>query len=263
MVLSGDGGDEFFAGYHSYRGWLDQLISPGHPRRPLWKQLIRPALRRVLPQRFPPDPAIAHPGVEDWLAFHNCVCRADVNTLIRPEFVEAMGQTPPTMASAFSLAAAEDPLARARSVDIYNYLPCDILTKVDIASMMHGLESRTPFVDVRIAELAATIPMEILIHNHGGMEGWQGKQPFRQILKRDLPSSFVDRRKQGFGIPLERWLFATPQDQDQLKERLLSSNSRINQWLSPTAVQQAVTQRAETQVWHLLVLEEWMEQNHF
>src|SRR5439155_22098179 len=90
---------------------------------------------------------------------------------------------------------------------IHHYLSAHILTKVDSAAMMHGLECRTPLTDVCIAELVATTPPELLIRKEGEPGEWRGKQPFREILSRQFPERFVNRVKTGFGIPIDVWLF--------------------------------------------------------
>lgn len=149
-------------------------------------------------------------------------------------------------------------------VDIRHYLPADILTKVDIASMMHGLESRTPLTDVRVAELAGQIPSEMLIKNRGDKTdwtSWEGKQPFRKILRQRFSNAFVDRKKMGFGIPLPQWLFGTPERREEVYERLLGPDSRILQFLDREAVAKVLVNRRVYYTWHLLFLEEWLRQH--
>ena len=75
--------------------------------------------------------------------------------------------------------------------------------------------------------------------------------------------NFVDRTKQGFGIPVREWLFGNNRRANETREHLLSSSARINQWLNPLAVKNILDQELGYQTWHLLVLEEWLEQNRF
>ena len=84
--------------------------------------------------------------------------------------------------------------------DQLNYLPDDILVKVDRASMSVGLETRAPFLDHKVFEFAWSIPNDWRIDNNGG------KKILREILYKHVPKTFVDRPKQGFGMPVNEWL---------------------------------------------------------
>ena len=258
MVLSGDGGDEFFAGYNSYRQWMHTLHPPV-PQRPLWKAVIRPWLTRLHPTRWPgdlPDPTLAL-----WLRNVNTLLPEDSEALWRPEFRSHVQSFPDSMRCAFEEPTGQPAITRSRNVDIHHYLPSDILTKVDIAAMMHGLECRTPLTDVRIAELAATIPPELLIRREREEGEWLGKQPFRKVLSRRFPDRFVNRTKMGFGIPVAEWLFGHEQNRCHVRELLLSSDSRIASWLDRAAVKRILDARRAYPAWNLIFLEEWMRQN--
>jgi len=260
MVLTGDGGDEFFAGYKSYRSWLHTLNSP-LPQRPVWKAAIRPLLTRIRPDRWPPDRR--DPTLAVWLRNVSTLQPAESEALWRPEFRDNVESFPDSMRNAFEDPALAPPITRSRNVDIHNYLPSDILTKVDIAAMMHGLECRTPLTDVVIAELVATIPPEVLIRREGEEGEWRGKLPFRRVLSRQFHDNFVNRTKMGFGIPVDEWLFGDQKKNCQVKERLLSRDSRIAQWLNPKSVQCIIAAKRGYPTWNLVVLEEWLTQNRF
>ncbi len=254
MVLTGDGGDEFFAGYLSYQNWLNKLYQNIH-RRPLWKAVIRPLLTRISTRRWPPDrlkPTFAH-----WL---HCGPGSSKN-LWRREFHEDLETFPSSMQLAFEETVGQHPVTCSRNVDIHHYLPSDILTKVDVAAMMHGLECRTPLTDVRVAELVARIPPEILIRKDCPEGEWRGKQPFRNILSQNFSQNFVNRTKMGFGIPIDEWLFGNVQKNAQVRQILLSRDSRILQWLAPRKVKFILDKRQGAMSWNLLFLEEWMRQN--
>jgi asparagine synthase (glutamine-hydrolysing) len=129
--------------------------------------------------------------------------------------------------------------------------------------MMHGLECRTPLTDVRVAELVATVPPEYLIRKDCEQGEWRGKQPFRKVLSHRFRDGFVNRMKMGFGIPVKEWLFGDEQKSCQIRERLLSSDSRIATWLDRAAVERILDARRGYPSWNLLFLEEWMRQNRF
>lgn len=261
MVLTGDGGDEFFAGYKSYRKWAHSLNSSPTRRAP-WKAAIRPWLTTIHPRRWPPDERESV-SCTNWLRKVNVLEAEEAEALWRPEFRASVDSCPGSMRSAFEETALDCPITRARNVDIHNYLPSDILTKVDIAAMMHGLECRTPLTDSRIAELVATIPPEIVIRREGAGDEWHGKRPFRKILSRGFSHGFVNRTKMGFGIPVDEWLFGDMKTKCQIKDRLLSRDTRLAHWLDRKVLKRIIAAKRGYPTWNLLILDEWLRQNRF
>jgi asparagine synthase (glutamine-hydrolysing) len=267
MVLSGDGGDEFFAGYQSYSKWLGWMnnVRKKHPsrQRTAWKNRARVALSWLMPRRYAPDPPFPRPTLPDWMNIHSVFWSQHIEPLLQPEFAREVDFEPEAMRNAFAAVNGHPDVTLARSVDINGYLPNDILTKVDIASMMHGLESRTPLTDVRIAELSGRIPWHRLIEEGGRDFGWTGKLPLRRILSRKFSPEFINRPKQGFSIPILEWLHDDSKESRAIHERLRAPHSRLTKWLRPDGIRQVLDRRHGSQTWHLLVLVEWLEQNRF
>jgi len=211
VALSGDGGDEGFVGYNRYHlaGRIDRLFRPGSLGRPALAALIRvmhpaavDALVGFLPKRHRPFSAS-----DKLLKLEELLRQPDadrafpflVSTFARPSEAIAV---PPADAFDRELASTGDllPIDRMRLLDQLAYLPGDILTKVDRASMAYGLEARVPLLDHRVLELAWSIPLK----HH--LRGKRTKALLREVLYRRLPRDLVDRPKMGFAIPLADWL---------------------------------------------------------
>ncbi|MGZ5474312.1 MAG: asparagine synthetase B family protein, partial [Thermoanaerobaculia bacterium] len=176
VALTGDGGDELFAGYHHhFLGARLQRRVRSVPR------FARGAVGRAL-QLVPRTRALGR-GLEedDPLARYR-------------DTMKLQSQLP-------RLSRSEDwPTEMAMFLDFVTYLPDDILVKVDRASMAVSLEAREPFLDHRVIEFAWSLPLSMKIRDD------RGKWIARQLLRRYLPDALVDREKQGFGLPLAQWL---------------------------------------------------------
>jgi len=240
VALSGDGGDENFAGYE-HRYWLHLLECRWRRRLPRW-------LRRVLcgPLAFvwPKGDWLPRPlrwkyllqnlAVTDERAFFNDMStfrRAHKRRLYEAGFVESLDtfDTFGYLADLFAAADGPDPLARAQYVDLRSYLVEDGLTKVDRAASAHGLEVRCPLLDHRLVEFAATIPSDLKFH--GRTTKW--------ILKRAaaglVPAEIIARGKWGFRVPVEKWLRT---DLREMAESILfEDSSGLGRFLRRPAVE--------------------------
>jgi len=255
MVLSGDGGDEAFAGYGTYCGWMGWLKGLG---RPTLRTFLRACARRLLPKRYPsPQPVLSN-----WLRVVNQVPTERRVGLWRPEYRGGCPAPLEVFAEAFRRAESYPPCTTAQSVDYATYLPNNILTKVDVASMMHGLEVRTPLVDVRVVEFAARIPQDMCIRlNRGGQ--WEGKLPLKKIINQHFPPEFLHRPKMGFSVPLDRWFAPGGELREMMEDQLLSAGSLLGEYFEPAAIAKLADDKlAECRpLWMLLFLEEWLRQN--
>jgi asparagine synthase (glutamine-hydrolysing) len=150
-------------------------------------------------------------------------------------------------------------------LDYRSYLPNDVLTKVDIASMCHGLEARTPFADVKVAEFVATIPCTANLAADGPGRPI-GKQLLRRILRRRFSREFVDRPKMGFSIPLRYWFGPGGPLRRSLEDRVLNRDAALFEYLRPDAVRRLLDSHDSGEadnsqrLWQLLFLQCWLEQ---
>ncbi len=213
VALSGDGGDELFLGYARYPyalAWHKRLARLPSPLRRTAAALSRLPAAGALPARL--RWRLDALGLTDFAAVYKRL----LSHHPRPaQLVLGAGPEPLT---ALDFVRPGDDLWRSMSLwDVLLYLPDDILTKVDRASMAVSLEARVPLLDHRLVEFAASLPTAWLVR------GDDGKIPLRRLLHTYVPPHLVDRPKMGFGVPLELWLKAElrPWAEDLLNEATL------------------------------------------
>jgi asparagine synthase (glutamine-hydrolysing) len=253
MVLSGDGGDECFAGYQTYLNWMAWL---NQEEKPLWKRFAYPLARLLKPQRFPPS----QPNLQGWFRFITQIPQDIRHQLWREDYQNSVNQPIEVLVEANQKIQAYDWSQKAQYVDIVSYLPGSILTKVDIASMMNSLEVRTPIVDIKVFEFAATIPesMNIARNEQGD---WEGKLLFKKLLSRYYSADFLHRPKMGFNTPIKKWFSPRGDYRQVLEDRFLGHNSKLQQYFQPETLKMLLKQKSPQPLWLLLFLDEWLSQN--
>lgn len=144
--------------------------------------------------------------------------------------------------------------------DINSYLPEDILTKVDRASMGESLEVRTPFLDMRVAQLAWSLPLEYKLR------GKKGKQILREILGHYIPVELIDRPKMGFGVPIGNWLRHELRDwaENLLSEKQLKEQGFLNVPVVQQKWKEHLSLRSnwEHYLWPVLIFQDWYLAQH-
>jgi asparagine synthase (glutamine-hydrolysing) len=256
VALSGDGGDEVFAGYPSYGNvmWAHRRPRDVVSRvRHAAGNALRAAGRR---------PALPTPGDTwyDWTVYFNEVGRT---RLWRPEFHHLLPATRGWFDARMADGASADLCAQLQHFDLHNTLPYDMLTKVDIASMCHGLEVRVPLLDHVFLDIAARIPTRFNVRQDLGTRTFDGKRLLKRNAEQFLPPEFWRRRKQGFELPIRHWLDG--ELRGPLEERLLRSASHLDGLFDRAYVRELVAQHSPAhdhapRLWSLLVLSEWLEQ---
>lgn len=270
VVLTGDGGDEVFGGYNRHvasagmMGRLDRL--PGTAQG-----LMSGAMRALSPNSWdrlfglvpetnrPRQPGekmhklAALLGLNPWERYRQYTSQwddyADIGSGMEP------GDDPRVVAA---FEALDDPVERLRYMDLISYLPGDVLTKVDRATMAWGLEARAPLLDYRLVDLSWQIPSPV--HISGG----KGKQVLREILAKHVPRAMFERPKSGFGVPIGDWLRGPLRD---WAEDLLSPTALDSLGLVRTAKLRALWQahlsgqvNAQYGLWNVLMLQAWLRE---
>jgi len=272
VALTGDAGDELFAGYDRYRavaltGLLDRLppraraliggpLARALPASARAKTRLR-AVRRVLETaRDAPEARYLR-----WVGLFDEPARA---ALYADDFLDRLAASDPEGADpasvldrALGVAARRDPVTRAMVADLLTYLPGDLLVKVDLASMAHGLECRSPFLDHRVVELALAMPIRRKLRLRPGRSKAILKRAFADLL----PPAIRDRPKQGFGVPLDRWFRG--ELKEELRAVLLDPRALARGLFRPDAVAALLDEHASgrrdhaARLWGLLMLELW------
>ncbi len=259
VVLSGDGGDEVFGGYTGrYRVAALKASVP----RP---QFLAGLLRRVPPWRngrrssTPQMLDLAALPEMDRFLVEREITTPDQRAMLMGE--KAHGDWEPLLRrvaeAAFSNTSFSHPIHRALWLDMRTSLPDDMLTKVDRMSMAHGLEVRVPLLDHNLVEFALSLPPGWLVSSLP----IEGKRLLRDAARPLLPPGALDRPKQGFVIPLNKWLREGLLA--RFDEECLSSNSRVAEWMDRDAVtgmrQEPIAEKPRKDLYALLVLERWLQ----
>ncbi|MEP3477628.1 MAG: asparagine synthase (glutamine-hydrolyzing) [Fuerstiella sp.] len=266
VCLSGDGGDENFAGYARYshdlkeasiRQLIPQIVRKNllNPLGVIWPKadwLPRPLRLKTALQNLAADPAVAYANTISQ-------CRRGMRrTVLNSDFQATLGNhRPEAIVEQHFSAGDRDALSGMLSADVNMLLPDDFLTKVDRASMAYGLEVRPPLIDVPLMELAATMPSSLKVRN--GQKKWI----LKQLFENRLPAELAHRKKQGFELPVDDWLRGPLQE--QVQEVVLNQNGALANIIDVGAIQrinnahQKHTGQHGQLMWSLLVLGRWME----
>ena len=253
VALSGDGGDELFGGYERYAE-VTELgeVGPAELRR-----VIGGVVRRL------PQVSLGRNFFLDWSRTRQARYTARMTLpllrseggVTRAKIAALLTARDSLLDDSFAAAESRDFLTQMMLVDVHTYLPGDILTKVDRASMAHSLEARVPLLDHRLVEFAVSLPSSLKLRDG------TGKWILRQAVNGLVPRSVLDHPKQGFAVPLRRWF------RKELRHRLdglLSESCAIYEFVDPRDVRHLVLEHTvgrrdhSSALWRLMTLELWL-----
>ncbi len=276
VALTGDAGDELFGGYDRYRavalaaridyqlpsalrGWLGGPAARSIPTSVKAKTKLR-QVKRFL-ERVDLAPGRRYLG---WVTMFDEPTRTG---LYSSDFLDHLtrssertsGDPDPASVLFEALGAADrrDPVTQATVADLLTYLPGDLLVKVDLASMAHSLECRSPMLDHRVVELALAMPVDHKLRLRGGRSKVVLKAAFAHLI----PPSILTRPKMGFGVPLDRWFRGALRD--ELRSVLLDPRTLARGLFRPESVESLIDDHLEGRrdhayrLWALLMLELW------
>jgi asparagine synthase (glutamine-hydrolysing) len=260
VTLSGDGGDELFAGYTKYpkiRNIHAYNFMPDQFNRHFWG-----TIHRVLPG------GAAGKGMTYYLsqakktlaAYFSVWHISEREKMYRPGIWEQLSNHPAESARAGIIGefATTDPIFRVQQMDMRTFMVDDVLTKVDRVSMQNSLEVRVPLLDHEFAELSFRIPSDLKLR------GNEQKYILKKAVAGYLPDSVLNHKKQGFALPLKVWF------KDDLKEyvndRLVHTQGPLYDYLDPKFVAKIIGHHHNGmrdfshRIWTLLFLDEWLKQ---
>ncbi len=267
VALNGDGGDESFAGYERY---LAMRLSEKYHKIPgiLRKGLIENAVN-ILPtselkrsrardlKRF--IKAASLPKVERYFKWVSAIDGISKEELYTEDFKKQVNSADSAqfLKQWFDKSNDNGIVDSTMFTDQMTYLPNDLLVKVDIASMANSLEARSPLLDHKVIEFAASLPESIKL------KGTENKSLLKKVGSRLVPKEVLYRKKMGFGVPITHWLRADLKD--FLQENLLSEKFAQRGIIKKDVVQRLVNEHISAekdnvwQLWTLLMLELWFQ----
>jgi asparagine synthase (glutamine-hydrolysing) len=267
VALNGDGGDESFAGYERY---FAMQLAEKYCRIPgaLRKGLIETAVNLIPTSEVKRSrardlkrflKAASLPRVERYFHWISAIDRETKNELYTEQFRNEVANfdSMDFLAKWFAKSNGSGIVDATMLTDQMTYLPNDLLVKVDIASMANSLEARSPFLDHKVIEFAASLPESIKLR------GTETKYLLKKVAARIVPREVLYRKKMGFGVPLTHWFRG--QLKDYLREVLLSEKAQQRGLIKSEVVARMVSEHTSgerdhvSQLWTLLMLELWFQ----
>lgn len=257
VSLSGDGGDEIFGGYTRYKEGLLSKISSYVPKE--IKKFIQSHIISYLPLSAYGINTLCYLSLnsdEQIITKYSKLLSPFYKRIFSNEISELVNTNPvPIFGQYLSDVSDKDRLTQLQYLDTKTYLPGDILTKIDRTSMLVSLEARVPLLDHHLVEFAATIPSKFKLCNG------ETKYLLKKIAEKYLPYDLIYRPKQGFAIPIEKWIRNEWKDMCYelvLGEKALKRNIFNVNFLEHIITEHMCGRRDNNYIiWTLMVLEMW------
>lgn len=267
VALNGDGGDESFAGYERY---LAMRLSEKYHKIPniLRKGLIENAVNLIPTSELKRSrgrdlkrfiKAASLPKVERYFKWVNAIDRASKEELYTEEFKNQIKSSDSAqfLKQWFDKTNGNGIVDATMFTDQMTYLPNDLLVKVDIASMANSLEARSPLLDHKVIEFAASLPENIKL------KGTENKSLLKKVGSRLVPKEVLYRKKMGFGVPITHWLRGELKGflQENLVSEKFAKRGIIKQDVVTKLVNEHISAEKDNvwQLWTLLMLELWFQ----
>jgi len=229
MVLSGDGGDELFAGYSIYKPFSaseTRFSDVQDCLRNVQEGSLRGLLRSLV-SFFKPKTHLNHLWYERWMGLR-CADIDITKTIVKTWSVDCLTSFEEVSRKIYN--EVKDGVSYAQTMDLHLYLPALLLRKVDIASMANSLEVRTPFLDSKVLQFSQTLPTHLKFR-YLQKYGYQGKYLLKKILEEDFDRDFIYRNKFGFGLPANAWFLESAVIQNDIIDSLQEAKKILSSFL--------------------------------
>lgn len=263
VALSGDGGDELFAGYTGYTKFKKIRSFPLNFRGSIANKVIWGNIHNLIPHSTKGKGLMYFLSQPKEYAF---AYQTSWTEQERSELFGHSGENRNKLATElFKVEILQDKknhdfISNLQYLDMKTYMVDDILTKVDRASMMNSLEVRVPMLDHKFAELTFKIPRDLKL------KGNEKKYILKKAMQHYLPKNILSHPKQGFGVPLSLWFKSDLKE--FVNDTLLAENPLLAKYVNKSYVKKIIMEDRKgkrdfnSKIWSLIVFEEWLKQNH-